>query len=69
MPIYGCFDKPRPSHQGKLVVQSGYAWSPATGGRQDHMELIQFVMTEDCQYTKTHATDKYCAGCIHQHKE
>lgn len=70
MPIYGCHNKPRPVIGSRLVVQDGYGYGAMfNNDRIARMVEIPFVMSEACQYTKMHATDKLCAGCIHQHKE
>ena len=68
MSIYGCHNKQRPMIGTYLDVQDGnHSQDPEY--RIARMVNVPYVMTEECQYTKTHAADKLCAGCIHHNKE
>jgi hypothetical protein len=74
MSLYGCQNKPRPEYGAPLLVQQG--WNQMSGHADDgtiglltRMVEIPYVMSTDCQYTKQHASDPQCMGCIHQAKE
>lgn len=72
MSIYGCKNKPRPTAATTYVAQVAWAPTYQVGGPGRDPVLVDVKAafgTTDCQYTKTHATDKLCAGCIHQHKD
>lgn len=73
MPTYGCHNKPRPHPKASYVAQ--VAWGPVYQdgfGEPCRHPVWANVKTKfdasECQYTKTHAADKLCAGCVHQHK-
>jgi hypothetical protein len=68
MSMYGCHNKPRPIANAPLIVQDGYHPGPPDT-RIALMVEAPFRMNTDCQYTKTHASDPQCSGCVHRHKE
>jgi hypothetical protein len=73
MSAYGCHGKPRPSAQSQHLAQSGYSdgWRPefAAVSRTPIWVKVPHVMTTDCQYTKMHASDPECSGCVHRAKD
>lgn len=71
MSIYGCYNKPRPTSGASLAVQDGYVaeifeYESGHSDRIDRIVTVPYVMTVECQYTRMHADDKLCAGCIHR---
>jgi hypothetical protein len=73
MSNYGCHNKPRPGAKTFHLAQSGYrnGWSPehAAVAREAFWVRVPHVMSTDCQYTKTHASDPGCSGCVHRSKD
>jgi hypothetical protein len=73
MSLYGCFNKSRPAAGAPLQVQDGYfgASDPAHAAtaRLARWIVIPYAMSTECQYTRQHASDPQCAGCVHRAKE
>lgn len=70
MTLYGCHNKPRPVTGAPIVVRDGYYAS--TLYLNDVIACttnVPYVMSTDCQYTKQHAADPHCSGCVHRSKE
>jgi hypothetical protein len=67
MSQYGCWNKARPTALAPVVVQDGYR----NNGKYTIANYVAapFVMSTGCQYTKTHATDPECSGCVHRAKD
>jgi hypothetical protein len=74
MSIYGCHNKPRPVANSTYLAQLGYA-EPIDEGwgtfsrAAEYVEVESAFDTTDCQYTKQHAADPHCSGCVHRTKE
>jgi hypothetical protein len=70
MTIYGCYNKPRPIAGSPVIAQDGYkgAWDPryASITRSRNWITVPYAMSTECQYTKQHAADPHCSGCVHR---
>lgn len=66
MSTYGCWNKPRPTAKAPLPVQDG--WRDLSNGRSRYPNMVTtpFAMTTECQYTRQHASDPQCSGCVHR---
>lgn len=74
MSVYGCSNKPRPEYGAPILVQEGWHQLPGAGedgtiGILARMVEVPYVMSTDCQYTKQHAADPHCSGCVHRAME
>jgi hypothetical protein len=73
MSLYGCNNKPRPVAGAPLQVQDGYfgTYDPAHAAtvRLARWIIAPYAMSTECQYTKQHASDPQCSGCVHRMKE
>lgn len=72
MSIYGCHNKPRPQPHHSYVAQVG--WMDQRDGFNEPCPApiyqdIYFMMSTPCQYTKQHASDPECSGCVHRTKD
>ncbi len=73
MQLNGCHNKPRPVAGKPLQVQDGwhagiFDYEDGTGDRIPRMVTVPFVLSSECQYTKT-TPDPRCAGCVHENME
>lgn len=74
MSIYGCHNKPRPNAGTAVLAQDGWVYGlfDYEAGHTDRIARIvqtPYAMSTDCQYTRTHATDPLCSGCVHRAKD
>jgi len=73
MSKYGCHNKPRPTAGAPLNVQDGYVtgvfeYESGASDRIDRIVQVPFAMTSDCQYTRQHAADPECSGCVERNQ-
>lgn len=73
MTAYGCHNKPRVTPERTYLAQAGYEGEVHLGfdtfARERVYVPIKHAMSTDCQYTKTHAADRLCSGCVHRARE
>jgi hypothetical protein len=74
MSIYGCHNKPRPVEGAPYMAQSEWSRSFRDKVGQPYrvpiyIDIKSAFDTTDCQYTKQHAADPHCSGCVHRAKE
>jgi hypothetical protein len=74
MSIYGCHNKPRPNADSSYIAQSSWSATFRDGFGAPHrtpqyIDIKSAFGTTGCQYTKQHASDPQCAGCVHRMKE
>jgi hypothetical protein len=74
MTKYACHNKPRPTPASTYVAQSGWGEVFRDGFGNPcrvptYVDVKSAFGTTDCQYTKTHATDPECSGCVHRTKD
>lgn len=74
MSQYGCHNKPRPDPSGTYVAQAAWSKTFRDGFGNPHrtplyVDVKSAFGTTDCQYTKTHASDPQCSGCVHRTKD
>jgi hypothetical protein len=74
MTLYGCHNKPRPTAESSYIAQS--SWSETFRDGMGNPSRVPFYVdvqsafgTTDCQYTRTHAGDPQCSGCVHRARE
>jgi hypothetical protein len=65
---YSCHGKPRPATHSTYKAQAG--WKLWQNTRKPfYVDIKSAFGTTECQYTKDHAGDPQCSGCVHQFKE
>jgi hypothetical protein len=65
MSLYTCHNKPRPIKGRTYKAQAG--WKVWRNTRKPvYVDIKCAFDLSRCDYTKTHASDRECLGCVHR---
>jgi hypothetical protein len=74
MSAYGCHNKLRPTSDSAYVAQSSWSETIRDGFGNPcrvpvYVDVKSAFDAKDCQYTRMHASDPECSGCVHRAKD